>query len=150
MLNVLLSTYVLHYCRIFLTTMLIYSQDAGIALRGFGKAVIESWNFLATLNEKYDLTGKATETIKSAINKAAAENESFDQVTKTFDSTVSKVSEINKEFDLVTKAKQALVAAGTLSDAALEKVEELNAKVSFDYFKNNHGFNNQILAKWTW
>ena len=98
-------------------------------MRGFGKAVIESWNFLAALNEKYDLTGKATETIKSAINKAAAENESFDQVTKTFDSTVSKVSEINKEFDLLTKAKQALEAASTLTDAALEKIEELNAKV---------------------
>ena len=130
MLNVPLSTCVLHCCRFLLTASLNYSQDAGIALRGFGKAVIESWNFLATLNEKYDLTGKAAETIKSTVNKAAAENESFDQVTKTLDSTVSKVSEINKEFDLLTKAKQALVAAGTLTDAALEKIEELNAKVS--------------------
>ena len=92
--------------------------------------MIESWNFLTTLNEKYDVTGKVTTTIKETVNKAAAENESVDQVTKTLDSTVSKVSEINKEFGLVTKAKQALVAAGTLTDAAIEKIEELNAKVS--------------------
>ena len=107
-------------------------NDAGVALRGFGKVVIESYNYLTTLNQKYELTGKASEAVKTTVNKAAAENESLDQVTKTLDTTVTKVSEINKEFDLVTKAKQALVAAGTLSDAALEKVEELNAKVSME------------------
>ena len=112
-------------------------NDAGIALRGFGKVVIESYNYLTTINQKYDFTGKASETVKTTVSKAAAENESLDQVTKTLDTTVNKVSEINKEFDLVTKAKQALVAAGTLSDAALEKVEELNAKVSIE---KNHRF----------
>ena len=35
-------------------------NDAGVALRGFGKTVIESYNFLTTLNSKYYLTGKAS------------------------------------------------------------------------------------------
>ena len=97
-------------------------NDAGVALRGFGKTVIESFNFLTTLNQKYDLTGKASATVKEAVNRVASENENLDQVTKTLDTTVTKVSEINSEFALVTKAKQALVAAGTLTDAAFEKV----------------------------
>jgi len=97
-------------------------NDAGVALRGFGKTVIESYNFLTTLNSKYDLTGKASATVKDTVTKVVAENESLDQVTKTLDTTVSKVAEINKEFGLVTKASQALVAAGTLTDAAFEKV----------------------------
>jgi hypothetical protein len=108
-------------------------NDAGVALRGFGKVVIESYNYLTTVNNKYDLTSKATESLKSTVSKASSENESLDQVTKTLDSTVTKVSEINKEFDLVTKAKQALVAAGTLSDAAFEKVDELNVKVRINF-----------------
>lgn len=111
-------------------------NDAGAALRGFGKVVIESYNYLTTVNNKYDLTSKASETLKSTVSKAASEYESLDQVTKTLDTTVTKVSEINKEFDLVTKAKQALVAAGTLSDAAFEKVDELNTKVCI---KNGDG-----------
>lgn len=106
-------------------------NDAGEALRGFGKVVIESYNYLTTVNKKYELTTKAGDTLKSTVTKAASENENLDQVTKTLDTTVTKVSEINKEFDLVTKAKQALVAAATLSDAALEKIEEMNAKYDF-------------------
>ena len=97
-------------------------NDAGVALRGFGKTVIESYNFLNSLNQKYDLTGKASETVKEAATKVAAENENLDQVTKTLDTTVTKVAEINKEFGLINKASQALVAAGTLTDAAFEKV----------------------------
>ena len=102
-------------------------NDAGVALRGFGKTVIEAYNYLTTLNGKYDLTGSASNAVSKAVS--SVESEDLQKVKSTVDTTVSKVSEINKEFDFVTKAKQALIAAGTLSDAALEKVEELNVKV---------------------
>lgn len=104
-------------------------NDAGVALRGLGKTVIESYNYLTSLNSKYDLTGKAGSAVSSAITSVEAQNEGVEKAVKTVDTAIGKLGEINKEFDLVTKAKQALVATATLSDAALEKVEELNAKV---------------------
>lgn len=104
-------------------------SDAGTALRGFGKTVIESFNFLTTLNKKYDVTGAVSSTVSKAVTSAEGESEGFEKVSKTVNSTFSKIKEINAEFDIVGKGKQAAIAAAALSDAALEKVEELNAKV---------------------
>ena len=106
-------------------------SDAGTALRGFGKSVIESFNFIATLNNKYDVTGTVSSTVSKAVSSAEGESEGFEKVSKTVNNTVSKIKEINAEFDLWGKGKQAAIAAAALSDAALEKVEELNAKVGF-------------------
>ena len=104
-------------------------NESGEALRGVGKTVIESYNFLLKLNGKYDLTSKASETIVKAVSSLPVETDGLEKVKETVSSTVSKVQELNKEYDLVSKGKQALVVAATLSDSALEKVEELNAKV---------------------
>ena len=104
-------------------------SDAGTALRGFGKSVIESFNFIATLNNKYDVTGTVSSTVSKAVSSAEGESEGFEKVSKTVNNTFSKIKEINAEFDLLGKGKQAAIAAAALSDAALEKVEELNAKV---------------------
>lgn len=105
-------------------------SDAGTALRGFGKSVIESYNFLTTLNTKYDLTGSVSSTVGKAVSSAEGESEGFEKVSKTVNDTLSKIKEINSEFDIIGKGKQAAIAAAALSEAALEKVEELNAKVS--------------------
>ena len=104
-------------------------SDAGTALRGFGKSVIESFNFLTTLNKKYDVTGAVSNTVSKAVTSAEGESEGFEKVSKTVNNTISKIKEINAEFDILGKGKQAAIAAAALSDAALEKVEELNAKV---------------------
>lgn len=104
-------------------------NDAGEALRGFGKTVIESVNFLKKVNSKYSLTDKVTETVSIAASNLATESEAAASVKKTVDSTISKVKELNEEFDLVSKGKEVIGLAGTLSDAALEKVDELNKKV---------------------
>jgi hypothetical protein len=104
-------------------------NEAGEALKGFGKTVIESYNYLTKLNGKYNLTGTTTEALTKAVDSIDSSNESIGTVKKTVGETVEKVKEINAEFNLVDKAKQAVAAAATLSDAALAKVEELNAKV---------------------
>lgn len=103
--------------------------DAGTALRGFGKSVIESFNFVTTLNKKYDVTGTVSSSVSKAVSSAEGESEGFEKVSKTVNSTFSKIKEINAEFDLVGKGKLAAIAAAELSDAALKKVEELNAQV---------------------
>mmetsp|Transcript_17555 Transcript_17555/g.17630 ORF Transcript_17555/g.17630 Transcript_17555/m.17630 type:complete len:253 (-) Transcript_17555:89-847(-) len=107
-------------------------NDSGEALRGLGKTIIESYNFLTKINGKYGLIDKATKTVDSAVSSAGvSDNEALDTVKKTVATTKSKYDEINKEYDIVAKGKQLLTAAGTLSDAALEKFEELNAKYDF-------------------
>lgn len=106
-------------------------NESGEALRGFGKVVVETYNFLNKLNAKYNLTGKAAESVSNLVNSAAADNETLEKVKTTYTSAVEKLDEINKEYDLVTKGKEVVVAAATLSDAAIEKVIELNEKVRF-------------------
>jgi len=116
-------------------------NDAGEALRGLGKTIIESYNFITKLNGKYDISGKVTSAASSVVSKVEVQDsETLDTVKKTFESTISKAKELNEEFDIVNQGKKLLVAAGTLSDAALEKVEELNSKVispSRSYFLNS-------------
>jgi len=107
-------------------------NDAGEALRGLGKTLIESYNYLVKINSKYDLTGKTATAVGDAVAKLPiSDNESLDSVKKTITSTVEKVKELDKEIDFVSKGKQVLSAASTISDSALEKVEELNAKYDF-------------------
>jgi hypothetical protein len=122
-------------------------NDAGTALRGLGKTVIESYNYLTQLNNKYDLTGKAGSAVNSAITSAEAQNEGIENAKKTVDSTIGKLGEINKEFDLVTKAKEALVAASTLTDAALEKVDELNSKVRTTITETTNLYSNLVVLR---
>lgn len=113
-------------------------NESGEAIRGVGKTVIESYNYLNKLNFKYDVTGKITGSIDEAFSKAAKDSEALQSVKTTVDSTTSKLSELDKEFGLVSKGKEVLVAAGTLSDAALDKFVELNNKVSFTDFRIIH------------
>jgi len=105
-------------------------NDSGEALRGLGKTVVESYNFLTKVNSKYDLTGKTADTIGKAVSSIETESETVQTVTKTASTTVQKIGELNKEYDFVGKGKQVASAASVLSDTALEKVVELNAKVS--------------------
>jgi hypothetical protein len=105
--------------------------ESGEAIRGVGKTVVESFNFLTKLNSKYNITGKVADTVGSAVSSIETDSEVFDTVKKTYATTVTKISEIDKEYDLASKGKEVLIAAGTLSDAALDKLTELNAKVKF-------------------
>jgi len=103
-------------------------NESGEALRGFGKAVVESYNFLNKLNSKYNLTTKASDTVGGIISSAASDNEALEKVKTTYSTAVGKLDELNKEYDLVTKGKEVVVAAATLSDAVIDKALELNSK----------------------
>lgn len=104
-------------------------NESGEALRGLGKVVVESYNFLNKLNSKYSLSTKAGDTVGSLISSASSDNETLDKVKTTYSTAVEKLDEINKEYDLVTKGKEIVVAAATLSDAVIDKAIELNSKV---------------------
>lgn len=104
-------------------------NEAGEALRGVGKAVLEAYNFLTTLNDKYKLTDKAASAIDSAVS--SSENETVGQVKQTITEVTSKIGELNKEYDLLSKGKEIAKTAVTVTDAALDKVVELNAQYDF-------------------
>ena len=104
-------------------------NEAGEALRGVGKAVIEAYNFLTTLNDKYKLTDKAVSAIDSAVS--SSDNETVTQVKQTITEVSSKIGELNKEYDLVSKGKDLAKTAVTVTDAAIDKVIELNAQYDF-------------------
>lgn len=105
--------------------------DSGDALRGVGKSVVESYNYLTNINGKYGLVDKLKDSVSKTVSSLEKDSEIVERVRTTVDTTTTKLDELNKEYDLVAKGKQVLVAAGTLSDTALEKLVELNAKYDF-------------------
>lgn len=105
--------------------------ESGEALRGVGKTVIESYNFLNKINTKYSVTNQVGETVSKAVGSVETDSDILDKVKSTYATATSKFTELNKEYDLISKGKEAVVAASTLSDAAIEKTIELNAKVGF-------------------
>lgn len=106
-------------------------DEAGEALRGVGKAVVETFNFLTKVNSKYDVTDKVVSTVSSAVSKVEVKDESLEKVKDTVTGTVSKVQELNSEYDLVGKGAELLNQARSVSDKALEKLDELNTKYDF-------------------
>lgn len=106
-------------------------NEPGEALRGVGKTVIESYNFLNKLNSKYSIAGKVKETVSNAFESIDREkdNEVVQKVKTTYASATEKIVTLNEEFNLVGKSKQVLDAAAKLSDAAIEKTVELDSKV---------------------
>lgn len=104
-------------------------NESGEALRGLGKTVVESYNFLTKLNSKYDITGATVNSLGNVVSSIESENDTVQTVKSTVSTTVQKVDELNKEYDFVAKTKQVASAASVLSDTAIDKVVELNAKV---------------------
>lgn len=99
------------------------------ALRGVGKSVVESYNFLNKLNAKYSLTDKLGEAVNKAVSSIDSDSETLSKVKETYASTAEKVSDLNNEFDIVGTGKKVVIAAATVSDATIDKVIEWNGKV---------------------
>lgn len=103
-------------------------NEAGDVARGVGKVALDTFNFFAKLNTKYDLTDKAGSAANGAIDKLKEkDNEGvFDKVEDALATTTDKLSALNDEFDLVSKGKQVVWVAGDLSEKAIEKSIALN------------------------
>jgi len=106
-------------------------NDLGVALKGVGKTVIDSANYLRKLNSKYDITTKTAESITNAVASIESESEALKSVKDTVGSVVETITKLDKEYDLVSKGTTVVDTAAKFSDLALEKVEELNAKYDF-------------------
>ncbi|CAM9403076.1 unnamed protein product [Sphacelaria rigidula] len=103
-------------------------NEAGDAVRAVGKTAIEALNFWTNLNAKYDVTGKATTSLDSAVDKlkdSSGSGEAIDKAKTTIKDLASQASKLSSEYDIPAKAKQALGVAGELADTAIEKGIEL-------------------------
>lgn len=106
-------------------------NDLGVALKGVGKTVIDSANYLRKLNSKYDITTKTANSITKTVSSFETDSEALKTVKDTVGSVVETITKLDKEYDLVSKGTTVVDTAAKFSDLALEKVEELNAKYDF-------------------
>lgn len=107
-------------------------NDIGTAAKGVSKASIEVYNYLATLDSKYEILNKAKASLESALDKLKsgdnANPETIEKVEKALSQTTSKLKEINDEYDLVGAAATALGICGDLVEKGVKKIGELNSE----------------------
>lgn len=100
-------------------------NEGGEAVRGVGKTVVELVNYVTKLDNKFDFTGKVSGAVAEAVDSSDSE------VVVNVKTAVDKIKDANKEFGLLDKAGTIVKASGDLSDAALGKLDDLNAKYDF-------------------
>jgi hypothetical protein len=105
-------------------------NDAGVAVGAVSKSAIEIYNYLATLDGKYEVLGKAKSSLETALDKLKSQDRvdpaTIEKVETALASTTEKISEINDEYDLVGSGMTALGVIGDLVEKTVKKVGELN------------------------
>jgi len=104
--------------------------DVSDAVQAISKSSIQVYNYLATLDTKYEVLDKAKTSLQATLDKLKAqETVDKDVVAKVegaLDSTKKKLVEINDEYDLVGAGMTALGVVGDLVEKAIKKAGELN------------------------
>jgi len=94
------------------------------------KSTIEIYNYLATLDSKYEVLGSAQSSLESALNKLKSQekvdSDAIEKVENALESTKAKIAEVNDEYDLIGSALTALGVVGDLVEKTVKKAGELN------------------------
>jgi hypothetical protein len=105
-------------------------NDASQVVGGVSKSAIEVYNYLRTLDTKYELLEKAQASLQGAVDKLKAQDtldkEAVAKVEAALASTTAKMAEVNDEYDLVGAGVTALGVLGDLVEQTVKKVGELN------------------------
>jgi hypothetical protein len=105
-------------------------QEVGEVTQTISKSAIEIYNYLATLDAKYELLNKAKASLESALEKVkSADNvdpETVKKVEAALESTSAKIKEINEEYDLVGAGNTALGVIGDLVERAIKQAATIN------------------------
>lgn len=105
-------------------------SEAGTVISSVSKSAIEVYNYLATLDGKYELLTKAQASLEKALDKLKSQDsvdpEAIKKVEDALASTKAKISEVNDEYDLVGSGVTALGVLGDLVEKTVKKVGELN------------------------
>jgi hypothetical protein len=104
--------------------------DVGTVIKAVSKTGIQVFNYLASLDKKYEVVNKAKVSLENSLQKLKAQDtldpEAIAKVEAALETTRSKIKEINDEYDLVGGGVTALGVIGDLVEKALKKAGELN------------------------
>lgn len=105
-------------------------NEAADVIQAVSKSSIQVYNYLSTLDAKYEVLNKAKESLDGALDKLK-QQENVDPATiakveDALSSTKKKITEINDEYDLVGGGVTALGVVGDLVEKAIVKAGELN------------------------
>lgn len=104
--------------------------DVPDVVQALSKTSIQVFNYLYSMDKKYEVLGKAKASLEDSLNKLksadSVDPEAVEKVEKALKSTTDKIAEINDEYDLVGAGMTALGVAGDLVEKAIKKATELN------------------------
>lgn len=99
-------------------------------VKAVSKTGIEVFNYLSTLDAKYEILIKAQNSLQNSLDKLknsdSVDKEAISKVEKALANVKSKIAEINDEYDLVGGGVTALGVVGDLVEKAVKKVSDLN------------------------
>lgn len=105
-------------------------NEVSDVISAVSKSSIQVYNYLSTLDEKYEILDKAKDSLDSALDKLKSQDSvdpaTVKKVEDALASTKSKISEVNDEYDLVGGGVTALGVVGDLVEKAVKKAGELN------------------------
>jgi hypothetical protein len=105
-------------------------QEVGEVVQSVSKTTIEIYNYLATLDAKYELLSNAQKSLEDSLAKIKkADNvdpETVKKVESALASTTAKIKEINEEYDLVGAGSTALGVIGDLVERAVKQAGIIN------------------------
>mmetsp|Transcript_24839 Transcript_24839/g.27830 ORF Transcript_24839/g.27830 Transcript_24839/m.27830 type:complete len:226 (+) Transcript_24839:138-815(+) len=105
-------------------------NEASNVVGAVSKSTIEIYNYLATLDNKYEVLGSAQSSLESALNKLKSQekvdSDAIEKVENALESTKAKIAEVNDEYDLIGSALTALGVVGDLVGKTVKKAGELN------------------------
>jgi len=105
-------------------------QEVGEVVQAVSKTTIELYNYLATLDAKYELLSNAKASLESSLEKIKkADNvdpETVKKVENALASTTAKIKEINEEYDVVGAGNTALGVIGELVERTVKQAGAIN------------------------
>lgn len=105
-------------------------SDVSDVISAVSKSSIQVYNYLSTLDEKYEILNKAKGSLQSALEKLKSQESvdpaTIEKVERALASTKAKIAEVNDEYDLVGGGVTALGVLGDLVEKAVKKAGELN------------------------
>lgn len=105
-------------------------DEAGEIVGAISKSALEVYNYLATLDSKYEVLSSAQSSLEGALDKLKSQDKvdpaAIEKVESALASTTAKIEEINDEYDLVGSGMTAFGVVGDLVEKTVKKVGELN------------------------
>ncbi len=105
-------------------------MEVGEVMQNVSKTAIEIYNYLATLDAKYEVLGKTQKSLQDTLDKVKSSDNvdpaAVKKVESALDSTTTKIKEINEEYDLVGAGNTALGVVGDLVEKAVKEAGKLN------------------------